>query len=90
MIKIRKCADTITTWAELRDAVHAGSSQLNIGDEIDIGPSPHGEGGLKSVLVGIPACGRPRVLLHCDRRRQQRQQRRQPQPRCLLRLRHLI
>lgn len=36
MIKIRKCADTITTWAELRDAVHAGSSQLNIGDEIDI------------------------------------------------------
>lgn len=36
MIKIRKCADTITTWAELRDAVHAGSSPLNIGDEIDI------------------------------------------------------
>lgn len=36
MIKIRKCADTITTWAELRDAVHAGSSLLNIGDEIDI------------------------------------------------------
>ena len=36
MIKIRKCADTITTWEELRDAVHAGSSLLNIGDEIDI------------------------------------------------------
>lgn len=36
MIKIRKCADTITTWAELRDAVHAGSSTLNVGDEIDI------------------------------------------------------
>lgn len=36
MIKIRKCADTITTWAELRDAAHAGSSQLNVGDEIDI------------------------------------------------------
>lgn len=36
MIKIRKCADTITTWAELRDAVHAGSSSLNVGDEIDI------------------------------------------------------
>lgn len=36
MIKIRKCADTITTWAELRNAVHAGSSPLNIGDEIDI------------------------------------------------------
>ena len=36
MIKIRKCADTITTWAELRDAVHAGSNPLNIGDEIDI------------------------------------------------------
>ena len=36
MIEIRKCADTTTTWAELRDAVHAGSSPLNIGDEIDI------------------------------------------------------
>lgn len=36
MIKIRKCADKITTWAELRDAVHAGSSPLNVGDEIDI------------------------------------------------------
>nr|DAG34104.1 MAG TPA: hypothetical protein [Caudoviricetes sp.] len=36
MIEIRKCADTITTWAELRDAVHAGSSPLNVGDEIDI------------------------------------------------------
>lgn len=36
MIKIRKCADTTTTWAELRDAVHAGSSPLNVGDEIDI------------------------------------------------------
>ena len=36
MIKIGKCADTITTWAELRDAVHAGSNPLNIGDEIDI------------------------------------------------------
>ena len=36
MIKIRKCADTITTWAELRNAVHAGSSPLNIGDELDI------------------------------------------------------
>ena len=36
MIKIRKCADTITTWAELRDVVHAGSSLLNVGDEIDI------------------------------------------------------
>ena len=36
MIKIGKCADTITTWAELRDAVYAGSSPLDIGDEIDI------------------------------------------------------
>lgn len=36
MIRIRKCADTITTWAELRNAVHVGSSPLNIGDEIDI------------------------------------------------------
>lgn len=36
MIKIRKCVDKITTWAELRDAVHAGSSPLDIGDEIDI------------------------------------------------------
>lgn len=36
MIKIGKCADTITTWAELRDAVHAGSSLLNVGDEIGI------------------------------------------------------
>lgn len=36
MIKNGKCADTITTWAELRDAVHAGSSSLNVGDEIDI------------------------------------------------------
>lgn len=36
MIKIRKCADKITTWAELRDAVHAGSNPLNVGDEIDI------------------------------------------------------
>lgn len=27
---------SITTWAELRDAVHAGSSSLNVGDEIDI------------------------------------------------------
>ena len=36
MIKIRKCADTITTWAELRDAIHAGSNPLNVGDEIDI------------------------------------------------------
>lgn len=36
MIKIRKCADKVTTWAELRDAVHAGSSPLDIGDEIDI------------------------------------------------------
>lgn len=36
MIKNEKCADTITTWAELRDAVHAGSSPLDIGDEIDI------------------------------------------------------
>lgn len=36
MIKIRKCADTIQTWADLRDAIRAGSSPLNIGDEIDI------------------------------------------------------
>lgn len=36
MIKIRKCADKVTTWAELRDAVHAGSSPLDIGDKIDI------------------------------------------------------
>lgn len=36
MIKIGKCADTITTWVELRDAVHAGSSLLNVGDEIGI------------------------------------------------------
>lgn len=36
MIKNEKCADTITTWAELRDAVHAGSSLLNVGDEIEI------------------------------------------------------
>lgn len=36
MIKIRKCNDVLTTWAELRDAVHAGSSSLNVGDEIDI------------------------------------------------------
>lgn len=36
MIKIGKCTDTITTWAELRDAVHAGSSLLNVGDEIGI------------------------------------------------------
>lgn len=36
MIKIRKCADKITTWAELRDAVHAGSSPLKVGDEIGI------------------------------------------------------
>ena len=36
MIKIGKCADTITTWAELRDAVHAGSSPLKVGDEIGI------------------------------------------------------
>ena len=36
MIKIGKCADTITTWAELRDAVHAGSSTLKVGDEIGI------------------------------------------------------
>lgn len=36
MIKIGKCADTITTWVELRDAVHAGSSLLKVGDEIDI------------------------------------------------------
>lgn len=36
MIKIRKCNDVLTTWAELRDAVHAGSSPLNVGDEINI------------------------------------------------------
>lgn len=36
MIKIRKCNDVMTTWEELRDAVHAGSSPLNVGDEIDI------------------------------------------------------
>lgn len=36
MIKIRKCADTIQTWADLRDAIRDGSSPLNIGDEIDI------------------------------------------------------
>lgn len=36
MIKIKKCADTIQTWADLRDAIRAGSSPLNIGDEIDI------------------------------------------------------
>lgn len=36
MIKIGKCADTITTWAELRDAIHAGSSLLKVGDEIEI------------------------------------------------------
>lgn len=36
MIKIGKCADTITTWEELRDAVHAGSSPLKVGDEIVI------------------------------------------------------
>lgn len=36
MIKNRKCNDVLTTWAELRDAVHAGSSPLDIGDEIDI------------------------------------------------------
>ena len=36
MIKIRKCADKITKWTELRDAVHAGSSLLKVGDEIGI------------------------------------------------------
>lgn len=36
MIEIRKCNDMVTTWAELRDAVHTGFSPLNIGDEIDI------------------------------------------------------
>lgn len=32
----RKCNYTITTWVELRDAVHAGSRLLDVGDEIDI------------------------------------------------------
>lgn len=36
MIKIRKCNDMVTTWMELRDAIRAGSSLLNVGDEIDI------------------------------------------------------
>ena len=36
MIEIRKGGDTITTWAELKDAIRAGSSLLNVGDEIDI------------------------------------------------------
>lgn len=36
MIEIRKCNDMMTTWAELKDNIRAGSSLLNVGDEIDI------------------------------------------------------
>jgi hypothetical protein len=36
MIKIRKYSNMMTTWAELKDAIRAGSSLLNVGDEIDI------------------------------------------------------
>ena len=36
MIKIRKNNDMMTTWAELKADIRAGSSPLNIGDEIDI------------------------------------------------------
>ena len=36
MIEIRKHNDIMTTWAELKDAIRAGSSLLNVGDEIDI------------------------------------------------------
>lgn len=36
MIEIRKCNDMMTTWAELKDDIRAGSSLLNVGDEIDI------------------------------------------------------
>ena len=36
MIEIRKNNDMMTTWAELKDAIRAGSSLLNVGDEIDI------------------------------------------------------
>lgn len=36
MIEIRKYNDMMTTWAELKDAIRAGSSLLNVGDEIDI------------------------------------------------------
>ena len=36
MIEIRKNNDMMTTWAELKDAIRAGSNPLNVGDEIDI------------------------------------------------------
>ena len=36
MIEIRKYNDMMTRWAELKDAIRAGSSLLNVGDEIDI------------------------------------------------------
>ena len=36
MIEIRKHNDIMITWAELKDAIRAGSSLLNVGDEIDI------------------------------------------------------
>lgn len=36
MIEIRKYNDMTTTWAELRDDIHAGFSLLNVGDEIEI------------------------------------------------------
>lgn len=36
MIEIRKCIDMMTTWTELKDAIRAGFSLLNVGDEIDI------------------------------------------------------
>ena len=36
MIEIRKHNDMMTTWAELKDAIRAGSNPLNVGDEIDI------------------------------------------------------
>lgn len=36
MIEIRKNNDMMTTWAELKDDIRAGSSLLNVGDEIDI------------------------------------------------------
>ena len=36
MIEIRKNNVMMTTWAELKDDIRAGSSLLNVGDEIDI------------------------------------------------------
>ena len=36
MVEIRKNNDMMTTWAELKDDIRAGSSLLNVGDEIDI------------------------------------------------------